>query len=91
VDDERIIGEIEQLQEMFEAPDTRVAGASDLVAENRRHERSKLTARVFGYGSDERALPPRNLLSPSFHWKCGAASDIIISISSELDGCRSFL
>ena len=41
MDDERIIGEIEQLQEMFEAPDTRVPGASDLAAENRRHRKKQ--------------------------------------------------
>jgi len=35
---ERIIDEIEQLQEMFEAPDIRPLRASDISAANRRHD-----------------------------------------------------
>ena len=35
---ERIIDEIEQLQEMFEAPDIRPLSASDIAAANRRHD-----------------------------------------------------
>jgi hypothetical protein len=38
MDVERIIDEIEQLQEMFEAPDIRPLSPSDLVAANRRHD-----------------------------------------------------
>ena len=38
MDVERIIYEIEQLQEMFEAPDIRPLGASDISAANRRHD-----------------------------------------------------
>ena len=38
MDVERTIDEIEQLQEMFEAPDIRPLSASDLAAENRRHD-----------------------------------------------------
>jgi hypothetical protein len=38
MDVERIIGEIEQLQEMFEAPDIRPLSASDISAANRRHD-----------------------------------------------------
>jgi hypothetical protein len=38
MDVERIIGEIEQLQEMFEAPDIRPLSASDICAANRRHD-----------------------------------------------------
>ena len=38
MDVERIINEIEQLQEMFEAPDTRPFSASDISAANRRHD-----------------------------------------------------
>jgi hypothetical protein len=38
MDVERIIDEIEQLQEMFEAPDIRPLSASDLQAANRRHD-----------------------------------------------------
>jgi len=37
-DVERIIDEIEQLQEMFEAPDIRPLSASDISAANRRHD-----------------------------------------------------
>ena len=38
MDVERIIGEIEQLQEMYEAPDIRPLSASDISAANRRHD-----------------------------------------------------
>ena len=38
MDIERIIDEIEQLQEMFEAPDIRPLSASDISAANRRHD-----------------------------------------------------
>jgi hypothetical protein len=38
MDVERTIEEIEQLQEMFEAPDTRPLSSSDLEAANRRHD-----------------------------------------------------
>ena len=38
MDVERIIDEIQQLQEMFEAPDIRPLSASDLAAANRRHD-----------------------------------------------------
>ena len=38
MDVERIIDDIEQLQEMFEAPDIRPLSASDLLAANRRHD-----------------------------------------------------
>ncbi len=38
MDIERIIDEIEQLQEMFEAPDVRPLSASDISAANRRHD-----------------------------------------------------
>lgn len=38
MDAERIIDEIEQLQEMFEAPDIRPLSASDISAANRRHD-----------------------------------------------------
>jgi hypothetical protein len=38
MDVERIIDDIEQLQEMFEAPDIRPLSASDLSAANRRHD-----------------------------------------------------
>ena len=35
---ERIIDEIEQIEEMFEAPDIRPLSASDISAANRRHD-----------------------------------------------------
>jgi hypothetical protein len=38
MDVERIIDEIEQLQEMFEAPDIRPLSANDISAANRRHD-----------------------------------------------------
>lgn len=38
MDVERIIGDIEQLQEMFEAPDIRPLTASDIADANRRHD-----------------------------------------------------
>jgi hypothetical protein len=38
MDVERIIDEIEQLQEMFEAPDIRPLSESDISAANRRHD-----------------------------------------------------
>jgi hypothetical protein len=38
MDVERIIDEIEQLQEMYEAPDIRPLGASYHSAANRRHD-----------------------------------------------------
>ena len=38
MDVERIIGEIEQLQKMFAAPDIRPLSASDISAANRRHD-----------------------------------------------------
>jgi hypothetical protein len=38
MDVERIIDDIEQLQEMFEAPDIRPFSTSDISAANRRHD-----------------------------------------------------
>jgi hypothetical protein len=38
MDVERIIEDIQQLEEMFEAPDIRPLTASDLAAANRRHD-----------------------------------------------------
>lgn len=40
MDVERIINEIEQLEEMFEAPDIRPFSASDISAANRRHDQA---------------------------------------------------
>jgi hypothetical protein len=44
MDVERIIDDIEQLQEMFEAPDTRPLSASDISAANRRHDETLAVA-----------------------------------------------
>jgi hypothetical protein len=38
MDVERIIDEIQQIEEMFEAPDIRPLSASDICAANRRHD-----------------------------------------------------
>jgi hypothetical protein len=40
MDVERIIDDIEQLEEMFEAPDIRPLSASDISVANRRHDES---------------------------------------------------
>ena len=40
MDIERIIEDIQQLEEMFEAPDIRPLSASDISAANRRHDAS---------------------------------------------------
>jgi hypothetical protein len=51
MDVERIIGEIEQLQEMFEAPDVRPLSASDISAANRRHDEMLAHSPWFRFGS----------------------------------------
>jgi hypothetical protein len=48
MDVERIIDEIEQLREMFEAPDIRPLGASDISAANRRHDEMLAHSPWFG-------------------------------------------
>jgi hypothetical protein len=52
MDVERIIDDIEQLQEMFEAPDIRPLSASDISAANRRHDQTLAHSPWFGFGSD---------------------------------------
>jgi hypothetical protein len=47
MDVERIIDQIEQLQEMFEAPDSRPLSASDLAAANRRHDEQQASSPWF--------------------------------------------
>ena len=47
MDVERIIDDIEQLLEMFEAPDIRPLGASDISAANRRHDERQATSPWF--------------------------------------------
>jgi hypothetical protein len=53
MDAERIIDEIEQLQETFEAPDVRPLSASDLSALNRKHDES---SRLAGCPTHSRTL-----------------------------------
>lgn len=43
--------QIEQPQEMFEAPDIRPLSASDISAANRRHDERLALARGFSFGS----------------------------------------
>ena len=47
MDVERIIDDIEQLQEMFEAPDIRPLSASDISAANRRHDEQQASSPWF--------------------------------------------
>ena len=51
MDVERIIDDIEQLQEMFEAPDIRPLSASDISAANRRHDETLAHSPWFRFGS----------------------------------------
>ena len=50
MDAERIIDEIEQLQEMFEAPDIRPLSGSDIAAANQRHDEMLAHSRGSGSG-----------------------------------------
>jgi hypothetical protein len=52
MDVERIIDEIEQLQEMFEAPDIRPLSASDISAANRRHDERQASSPWFRLWQD---------------------------------------
>ena len=62
MDVERIIDDIEQLQEMFEAPDIRPLSASDISAVNRRHDEMNARSPWFRlwqyYGICCRTEPP---------------------------------
>ena len=62
MDVERIIDDIEQLQEMFEAPDIRPLSASDISAANRRHDEKQANSPWFRlwqrYGICCRSEPP---------------------------------
>ena len=51
MDVERIIDDIEQLQEMLEAPDVRPLGASYIFAANRRHDEMLAHSPWFRLGS----------------------------------------
>jgi len=63
MDVERIIDEIEQIQEMFEAPDIRPLSANDVAAANRRHDEALAHSPWFRlwqhYGVCCRAESPR--------------------------------
>jgi hypothetical protein len=52
MDVERIIDEIEQLREMFEAPDIRPLTASDISAANRRHDETLASSPWFRLWQD---------------------------------------
>jgi hypothetical protein len=62
MDIERIIDDIQQLQEMFEAPDIRPLSASDISAANRRHDEMQASSPWFRiwqrYGVCCRTEPP---------------------------------
>ena len=62
MDVERIIDEIEQIQEMFEAPDIRPLTERDISAANRRHDEMLAHSPWFklwqGYGVCCRPNPP---------------------------------
>jgi hypothetical protein len=51
MDIERIIDDIQQLQEMFGAPDIRPFSASDISAANRRHDEMLAHSPCFVFGS----------------------------------------
>jgi hypothetical protein len=51
MDAEQTIAEIEWLERIFAAPDTRPLSASDLWAVNRRHDEMLAHSRGFGFGS----------------------------------------
>jgi hypothetical protein len=52
MDVERIIDDIEQLQQMFEAPDIRPLSASDISAANRRHDERQASSPWFRLWQD---------------------------------------
>ena len=52
MDVERIIDDIEQLQEMFEAPDIRPLNASDISAANRMHDERQASSPWFRLWQD---------------------------------------
>ena len=57
MDVERIIDDIEQLQEMFEAPDIRPLSPSDISAANRRHDECLRIALGSGLAAVRGLLP----------------------------------
>ena len=62
MDIDRIIDDIEQLEEMFEAPDTRPFSASDISAANRRHDEKLANSPWFRLGSIMASAAGMNLL-----------------------------
>ncbi|MFZ0197890.1 MAG: hypothetical protein WB523_16565 [Candidatus Sulfotelmatobacter sp.] len=66
MDVERIIGDIEQLQEMFEAPDIRPLSASDIAAANRRHDEMLAHSHGSGCGSILASVAERSLAARLF-------------------------
>ena len=52
MDVERIIDEIQQLEELFEAPDIRPLSASDISAANRRHDQENSSSPWFRLWND---------------------------------------
>jgi hypothetical protein len=65
MDTEQNIAEIEWLERIFAAPDTRPLRASDLSAANRRHDEKLAIARGFGSDSDMVSLPPGTSRTPT--------------------------
>jgi len=61
MDVERVIGDIEQLQEMFEAPDIRPLSASDISAANRGTIKCWRTVRGFASGNGMASAAARSL------------------------------
>jgi hypothetical protein len=51
MDAEQTISEIECLEGIYAAPDTRPLSPSDLAAANRRHDQTLAHSRGFGFGS----------------------------------------
>ena len=94
MDVERIIDDIEQLQEMFEAPDIRPLSASDISAANRRHDetlahcpwfrlwqRYRVCCRTRIPSAQTRGigeLDLRTKMKAAWYEKQGAARDVLI-------------
>jgi hypothetical protein len=65
MDIERVIDDIRQLEEMFEAPDIRPLSASDVSAANRRHDQTLASSPWFRLWQDFgiRCRPENPMLS----------------------------
>ena len=66
MDVERIIVDIEQLQEMFEAPDIRPLSSSDISAANRRRDECWRIALGSSCGGILEFAAARNLMNPGW-------------------------